>query len=908
MLGAARAGRGEVPMRRAVDWREVERELEELPEDFKDQGAFDSLPHVVEILRTLDPSQALGELRDRQQRVEALVDDIVKGYHGGFNKSIHNYSEILRLFTEAQTQGKSIRTSLLALKKQLGTRTTQLRGHWQRSNALRHTLNILDDIEKVAHVPNKVDALFGIAEPPRGGGAQGRDDEPAGGSGKGAHQASNGVGSGDSAESQKELPVVSGSHAMEVYEKSVGMLSFALAKLRENEDLQQVRALCEMRETILAKKRAVGERILGEIQAGLYRRRDQAGQADASQESTTRARSLSVQTKEEQGADYLSRLAACLLTLEDGKDAFTTVVLKELQQRLQRWIRAFLADLEPYKPEPQVPGSPRGPTSHGLCDGKLVKYVNKHFRNMCKDLAKVFDQHWELSAAAAEGGRAGDEGSCEGFATEVWSQMQEELIALLCAMMNLELPARAFGQRSPLAEGLQRVRGRSIAHSSGGNTLAFTFSTQTMKRKTKASGAEGKSQNGLVSSTKSEASSGYSQAVGACIEDRLRGIYLLVGLYGPIQGLIKHMTGRIGEVVGSKENEGQQNSSRILSFLEDHILEDFVPTVKNDCTNNLKVSPSALDQQGDGATSYRRAKSRETGRASATFASNGDEAKPFISAVQQLVEFVRVFPSYASHFSAITEAMLVNFLSLSGKWTETLEGELSSKLAFNPSICSIMSREQQAKNLLSAEYFLLTGLKGSKEAEQQNGSEGESSLTGELQKLRPISSENLFSSTAKLATMSNMASNMHYLVSAIEEFVASIGKNAVSAYPLEGLLDLVTRLKIKIGLILRTLRLEMKIKLLTGTQHLESFTAVENLGCESVSNASGLIDDCPRYVLILASTLGHCSETMTPDDQRPFDYVFGDTGSVFPELKVSEKDQKLLQGEMKNTRLSRWFA
>ena len=112
-------------MRRAVDWREVERELEELPEDFKDQGAFDSLPHVVEILRTLDPSQALGELRDRQQRVEALVDDIVKGYHGGFNKSIHNYSEILRLFTEAQTQGKSIRTSLLALKKQLAASAGQ---------------------------------------------------------------------------------------------------------------------------------------------------------------------------------------------------------------------------------------------------------------------------------------------------------------------------------------------------------------------------------------------------------------------------------------------------------------------------------------------------------------------------------------------------------------------------------------------------------------------------------------------------------------------------------------------------------------------------------------------------------------------------------------------------------------
>ena len=52
-------------MRRAVDWREVERELEELPDEFKDQGSFDSLPHVVEILRTLDPSQALGELSAR---------------------------------------------------------------------------------------------------------------------------------------------------------------------------------------------------------------------------------------------------------------------------------------------------------------------------------------------------------------------------------------------------------------------------------------------------------------------------------------------------------------------------------------------------------------------------------------------------------------------------------------------------------------------------------------------------------------------------------------------------------------------------------------------------------------------------------------------------------------------------
>ena len=66
-------------LRRAVDWREVERELESLPEAFKEQGKFDSLPHVIEILRALDPSQALVELRDQQENIESLVDDIVKG-------------------------------------------------------------------------------------------------------------------------------------------------------------------------------------------------------------------------------------------------------------------------------------------------------------------------------------------------------------------------------------------------------------------------------------------------------------------------------------------------------------------------------------------------------------------------------------------------------------------------------------------------------------------------------------------------------------------------------------------------------------------------------------------------------------------------------------------------------------
>lgn len=80
---------------------------------------------------------------------------------------------------------------------------------------------------------------------------------------------------------------------------------------------------------------------------------------------------------------------------------------------------------------------------------------------------------------------------------------------------------------------------------------------------------------------------------------------------------------------------------------------------------------------------------------------------------------------------------------------------------------------------------------------------------------------------------------------------------------------------------------------------------MENLGCESVSTATALTESSPRYVLVLTSTLRHCSEAlfsfMTKDH---FDYVFGDVPTLFSELKVPEKDSELIRRELKGSRLS----
>lgn len=46
----------------------------------------------------------LLQLREARARIELLVDSVVEGYHSGFNTSLHNYSQILRLFTESRLQ------------------------------------------------------------------------------------------------------------------------------------------------------------------------------------------------------------------------------------------------------------------------------------------------------------------------------------------------------------------------------------------------------------------------------------------------------------------------------------------------------------------------------------------------------------------------------------------------------------------------------------------------------------------------------------------------------------------------------------------------------------------------------------------------------------------------------------
>lgn len=74
----------------------VKVQLESIGDAWK-QPRFDSLPHVVEVITSPNIEASVAQLRETRDAIEEIVDSVVRIYHSGFNKAIHNYSQVCRL-------------------------------------------------------------------------------------------------------------------------------------------------------------------------------------------------------------------------------------------------------------------------------------------------------------------------------------------------------------------------------------------------------------------------------------------------------------------------------------------------------------------------------------------------------------------------------------------------------------------------------------------------------------------------------------------------------------------------------------------------------------------------------------------------------------------------------------------
>ncbi|KAH9322495.1 hypothetical protein KI387_017134, partial [Taxus chinensis] len=137
----------------------IKSELSKIDDGWK-VARFDSLPYVVHILTSKDSEGEIEALKGRSDIIEDVVDEVVHGYHSGFNKAIHNYSQILRLFSESTKNIVRLKNELGQSKKLLGSRNKQLHQLWYRSVTLRHIISLLDQIDNVAKVPARIEKLI----------------------------------------------------------------------------------------------------------------------------------------------------------------------------------------------------------------------------------------------------------------------------------------------------------------------------------------------------------------------------------------------------------------------------------------------------------------------------------------------------------------------------------------------------------------------------------------------------------------------------------------------------------------------------------------------------------------------------------------------------------------------------
>ncbi|XP_074263110.1 exocyst complex component SEC8-like [Silene latifolia] len=121
---------------------------------------FDSLPHVVRVLTSKDRETELEALKENNDVIEDVVNEVVHAYHSGFNRAIQNYSQILRLFSESAESISVVRSDLSEAKKRLGARNKQLHQLWYRSVTLRHIISLLDQIEGLSKVPARIEKLI----------------------------------------------------------------------------------------------------------------------------------------------------------------------------------------------------------------------------------------------------------------------------------------------------------------------------------------------------------------------------------------------------------------------------------------------------------------------------------------------------------------------------------------------------------------------------------------------------------------------------------------------------------------------------------------------------------------------------------------------------------------------------
>ena len=174
-----------------VDWEEVEQTLAEVdPEGIFSDPRFDPLKHALGLLGSVTAEKELDEvclpvflslclstniphlstaphpsppntqLREHWLAIDNLVDSAVEAHYSGFNKSLQNYSQILRLFSESRAQLAVLRRGLEQAQVRLQPRPSRLKELYRKDLMLADVRRLLEDAQAAVAVPKNVQRLI----------------------------------------------------------------------------------------------------------------------------------------------------------------------------------------------------------------------------------------------------------------------------------------------------------------------------------------------------------------------------------------------------------------------------------------------------------------------------------------------------------------------------------------------------------------------------------------------------------------------------------------------------------------------------------------------------------------------------------------------------------------------------
>ncbi|KAI8614367.1 Sec8 exocyst complex component-specific domain-containing protein [Chytriomyces sp. MP71] len=128
--------------------------------DFMSSVNFNPVPHALSLLDSTANGLDIKKFYLMHEKLEGVMDIIVNDYHQAFNDSIQTFSTVVENISDSQKKVSEMKSELEWCKELLQSKKFDVFPLWVKSIQYKEMMKILDTIEVLQKVPDKIDSLI----------------------------------------------------------------------------------------------------------------------------------------------------------------------------------------------------------------------------------------------------------------------------------------------------------------------------------------------------------------------------------------------------------------------------------------------------------------------------------------------------------------------------------------------------------------------------------------------------------------------------------------------------------------------------------------------------------------------------------------------------------------------------